>query len=112
MSDLQWQPPERGQLSPGVFLPVIEEHALTVDVGEWVIKSALRQLEAWQAIGLDIPISVNVGARQLQELVARLYQGIVAVAGEILQLDGETRARAEAANQRRHDHEDAGVPNL
>ena len=64
---IRWQPPERGQLSPGVFLPVIEEHALTVDVGEWVIKSALRQLEAWQAIGLDIPISVNVGARQLQQ---------------------------------------------
>jgi EAL domain-containing protein (putative c-di-GMP-specific phosphodiesterase class I) len=64
---IRWQHPERGLLSPAVFLPVIEEHPLAVEVGEWVIEAALLQLEAWRAIGLDIPISVNVGARQLQQ---------------------------------------------
>jgi len=64
---IRWQHPERGLLSPGVFLPVIEDHPLAVEVGEWVIESALRQPEIWREDGLDIPISVNVGARQLQQ---------------------------------------------
>ena len=64
---IRWQHPERGLLSPGVFLPVIEDHPLAVEVGEWVIGTALRQLATWHRIGLDIPISVNVGARQLQQ---------------------------------------------
>jgi len=64
---IRWQHPERGLLSPGVFLPVIEDHPLAVEVGEWVIDTALTQLEIWREAGLDIPISVNVGARQLQQ---------------------------------------------
>ncbi len=71
---IRWQHPERGLLSPAAFLPVIEEHVLAVEVGEWVIDTALTQLEIWQAAGLHIPVSVNVGARQLQQtnFVARL----------------------------------------
>ena len=64
---IRWQHPERGLLSPAVFLPVIEDHPLAVVLGEWVIDSALAQMEAWHATGLDIPVSVNVGARQLQQ---------------------------------------------
>ena len=71
---IRWAHPERGMLPPAVFLPVIEDHPLAVTVGEWVIETALTQLDAWRAAGLDIPISVNVGARQLQQpdFVARL----------------------------------------
>jgi diguanylate cyclase (GGDEF)-like protein/PAS domain S-box-containing protein len=64
---IRWQHPERGLLAPAVFLPVIEDHPLAVELGEWVIDNALTQIERWQAVGLDIPVSVNVGARQLQE---------------------------------------------
>ena len=64
---IRWQHPERGLLSPGVFLPVIEDHPLAVEVGEWVIDTALTQLETWRDAGLETPISVNVGARQLQQ---------------------------------------------
>jgi EAL domain-containing protein (putative c-di-GMP-specific phosphodiesterase class I) len=46
---------------------VVEDHPLSVDIGEWVIDSALAQMEAWQASGFDIPVSVNVGALQLQK---------------------------------------------
>jgi EAL domain-containing protein (putative c-di-GMP-specific phosphodiesterase class I) len=58
---------------------VIEEHALAVAIGEWVIDTALTQMELWQGAGLDFGVSVNVGARQLQqiEFVARL-QSILA----------------------------------
>ena len=64
---IRWQHPERGLLLPGTFLPVIEDHALAVTVGEWVIDTALGQMERWHAAGLEMPVSVNIGAHQLQQ---------------------------------------------
>ena len=64
---IRWQHPDKGLLLPAVFLPVIEDHPLAVDIGEWVIETALVQIEIWLAIGLNIQVSVNVGARQLQQ---------------------------------------------
>ena len=51
---IRWQHPERGLLPPGMFLPVIEDHPLAIELGEWVIETALAQMESWQAAGLDI----------------------------------------------------------
>ena len=64
---IRWQHPENGLLPPAAFLPVIEDHPLAIDIGEWVIETALAQIELWQANGLSMPVSVNVGARQLQQ---------------------------------------------
>ena len=64
---IRWQHPEKGLLAPAEFLPIIENHPLAVDIGEWVIDTALRQMAVWQASGLNMPVSVNVGARQLQQ---------------------------------------------
>ena len=64
---IRWQHPENGLLPPAVFLPVIEDHPLAVEIGEWVIGTALTQMELWHSVGLDIPVSVNIGARQLQQ---------------------------------------------
>jgi diguanylate cyclase (GGDEF)-like protein/PAS domain S-box-containing protein len=65
---IRWQHPEKGLLLPAAFLPTIEDHPLAVTVGEWVIDNALAQLETWSRVGLDLPqVSVNVGARQLQQ---------------------------------------------
>jgi diguanylate cyclase (GGDEF)-like protein/PAS domain S-box-containing protein len=71
---IRWQHPLRGLLPPAVFLPLIEDHPVAVELGEWVIDTALTQMETWRAQGLAIPVSVNVGARQLQQtdFVARL----------------------------------------
>ncbi|WP_300112400.1 EAL domain-containing protein [Rhodoferax sp.] len=76
---IRWQHPQQGLLAPAAFLPVIENHALAIEVGEWVMHTALSQMQAWQAQGLAMPLSVNVGARQLQQrdFVPRL-QGILA----------------------------------
>lgn len=73
---IRWQHPECGLLLPGQFLPAIEDHALLMDVGEWVIHTALTQVEAWRATGLDIPVSVNIGAHHLQQpdFVTRLRE--------------------------------------
>ncbi|HEY3432830.1 MAG TPA: EAL domain-containing protein [Rhodocyclaceae bacterium] len=64
---IRWQHPERGLLLPGDFLPIIEDHPIAVALGKWVINTALEQMAAWQAQGLSVAVSVNVGARQLQQ---------------------------------------------
>lgn len=64
---IRWQHPEKGLLPPAQFLPVIEDHPLSVELGAWVINSALDQMALWRAAGLIIPVSVNVSASQLQQ---------------------------------------------
>ncbi len=64
---IRWQHPERGLLPPAMFLPTIEEHPLAIDIGEWVIDAALTQMALWHQVGVNIPVSVNIGARQLQQ---------------------------------------------
>jgi diguanylate cyclase (GGDEF)-like protein/PAS domain S-box-containing protein len=64
---IRWQHPERGLLPPAVFLPIIESHPISIELGEWVINTALTQMGEWQAAGLHIPVSVNIGARQIQQ---------------------------------------------
>lgn len=77
---IRWQHPQRGLLAPAHFLPAIEDHPLAVDVGEWVLATALAQMAQWQAAGLALTVSVNVGARQLQQpnFVTRLRALLVA----------------------------------
>ena len=64
---IRWQHPEKGLLPPAAFLPDINNHALDIELGRWVINSALEQLVAWQRTGLNIEVSVNVSAQQLQD---------------------------------------------
>jgi len=64
---IRWQHPERGLLPPAEFLPVIENHPLNIALGEWVIDAALTQMERWAEDGLAMPVSVNIGPRQLQQ---------------------------------------------
>jgi diguanylate cyclase (GGDEF)-like protein/PAS domain S-box-containing protein len=77
---IRWQHPARGLLPPADFLPVIEDHPIGVELGEWVIETVLLQIRDWNAAGLGIPVSVNVGARQLQQgdFAARLSQMLAA----------------------------------
>jgi len=77
--------PEKGLLPPEEFLPTIENHSLAVELGEWVIDSALTQMERWHAEGLDIPVSVNVCAascnRGISSNVCVLYWRPIQVSG-------------------------------
>jgi len=77
---IRWQHPQKGLLAPAAFLPVIEDHPLAIDIGEWVIETALTQMETWRAAGLELPVSVNVGAHQLQQpdFVQRLHALLLA----------------------------------
>jgi diguanylate cyclase (GGDEF)-like protein/PAS domain S-box-containing protein len=64
---LRWQHPERGLLAPACFLPLVQTHPLMSRLGDWVLGTALAQMEAWSSAGLDLRISVNVAAWQLQD---------------------------------------------
>ena len=64
---IRWHHPQRGLLLPADFLPLITDHPLSIELGDWVISSALAQMAQWQAAGFKLPISVNVSGHQLQQ---------------------------------------------
>ncbi|HEX2716574.1 MAG TPA: EAL domain-containing protein, partial [Gemmatimonadaceae bacterium] len=82
---LRWRHPELGLLSPDAFVALAETTGLIVPIGEWVLRTACRQLRQWQLSGLpDLRASVNLSVRQLSQpdfasLVADVLQetGIV-----------------------------------
>ena len=62
---VRWQHPQRGVVAPGSFIPLAEESRLIVPIGRWVLHEACRQAAVWAAEGLELGISVNVSAYQL-----------------------------------------------
>jgi diguanylate cyclase (GGDEF)-like protein/PAS domain S-box-containing protein len=65
---LRWRHPRRGLVSPIEFIPVLEELGLVVEVGDWVLTEACRQLKAWHQAKVRVPkVSVNISARQFSD---------------------------------------------
>jgi diguanylate cyclase (GGDEF)-like protein/PAS domain S-box-containing protein len=63
---IRWQDPEQGLVPPSVFIPVLEETGLILDVGRWVYRNALEQFMRWTNQGLrPPPIAVNVSSVEL-----------------------------------------------
>ncbi len=77
---LRWRHPQLGDVSPGEFMPIVEQTSMARPTTAWVIDAALRQMAAWRAAGLRLPLSVNVSAPNLLEadfadrVLARLRQ--------------------------------------
>lgn len=63
---IRWRHPQLGELEPAAFLPVVADHPLAIEIGDWVIDRALAQIAAWKRAGVHLPVSVNIGARHLQ----------------------------------------------
>ena len=90
---VRWQHPQRGMISPAVFVPLAEETGLILPIGHQVLLGACRQLAQWQADPLfsSLILSVNVSARQMsvpnfeQEVVALIEA--VGIAPERLKLE-------------------------
>ncbi len=64
---IRWNHPQRGLLPPAAFLPTMHDHAISLEVGDWVIATALQQMATWKSQGLDLPVSVNIDAQHLQK---------------------------------------------
>lgn len=77
---IRWRHPERGLLYPAAFLFSIEKHPLDIELGHWVLATALAQGDAWRSAGLHLSVSVNISGLHLQqpEFVARLQELLAA----------------------------------
>lgn len=75
---IRWRHPERGLTAPGEFLPLMEGTDLEVQVGEWVIETALSQIEAWKAEGIRLSVSANVSPEHLRhpDFIANLGRAL------------------------------------
>ncbi|WP_459803507.1 putative bifunctional diguanylate cyclase/phosphodiesterase [Herbidospora sp. RD11066] len=62
---LRWWHPVRGPVSPAEFIPLAEQSYLMRELTQYVIAKALNQAARWWHSGLEVPISVNVSARDL-----------------------------------------------
>ncbi|WP_373230015.1 EAL domain-containing protein [Cohnella sp.] len=66
---LRWTHPKLGQVSPSEFIPIAESTGLIRDIGEWVIRSACQQVNAWHKQAADLPmiVAVNISGVQLMQ---------------------------------------------
>ncbi len=63
---IRWQHPKKGLIPPLEFLPIIDGSDIEVQLGNWVIQSAINQLEIWKDYGLEIEVSINISSHHLQ----------------------------------------------
>lgn len=65
---LRWRHPRFGDVSPSLFIPILEQTGLIHEIGLWTLNSACRQLSLWRAAGHpEIKLAINLSAVQLQE---------------------------------------------
>ena len=64
---VRWQHPVRGMVPPFQFIPLAEETGLILELGDWVLDTACRQIAAWaeQKVPASFQVAVNISARQL-----------------------------------------------
>jgi diguanylate cyclase (GGDEF)-like protein/PAS domain S-box-containing protein len=89
---LRWKHPSRGLVSPGEFIPALEDSGLILPVGEWVIEEACRQVLRWTEGGaMPVPIAVNLSPKQFRrrDLDALIRAALVrtGVSAEFLELE-------------------------
>ena len=77
---LRWAQADSRTLSPQIFVPLLEQSGLIVDVGLWAIRQALQDLASWRSAGLHTRVAVNVSPIQLKQSdfvasVQRVLQG-------------------------------------
>ena len=76
---LRWQHPTLGEVSPGEFIPIIEQTSLVKPMTQWVLDTALDDLARWQHAGCCLGVSVNVSATNFREpdFIQRIQLGLL-----------------------------------
>ena len=65
---IRWLHPEKGLISPAQFIPSAEATGFIVELGEWVLQTACRQMQVWQNAGFSgLRVAVNLSARQFHQ---------------------------------------------
>ena len=58
---VRWDHPELGMISPGVFIPLLEDNGLILELDRFVWRETAAQIRRWKdRIGYSVPVSVNV----------------------------------------------------
>ncbi|MDO8413293.1 MAG: EAL domain-containing protein [Gallionellaceae bacterium] len=80
---IRWQHPDKGLVFPDEFIPMLEETGLIMPVGEWVLRTACAQNQAWQKQGdLPLQMAVNLSPHQFtQENLAERFAAIILETG-------------------------------
>jgi diguanylate cyclase (GGDEF)-like protein len=75
---IRWRHPVRGMLTPGEFIPLVQQSYLMREVTAFVIDSTLTQAALWRQSGLGVRVSVNVSGRDLlgNALVGLVQRGL------------------------------------
>jgi diguanylate cyclase (GGDEF)-like protein len=101
---IRWNHPEQGLLSPFHFISVAEVSGLIVPIGEWVIRTACKQIKVWQKkFNRDLIMAVNLSARQFQQadLIEQIREAVqeTGIEPESLELEiTESNAMQNAEN--------------
>lgn len=76
---LRWNSPQWGAVSPGEFIPILENNGLIIQIGDWVLRHALQQLRQWLDCGMPpITIAVNLSAVQFEQSnLAEAIEGLL-----------------------------------
>ncbi|HZU14909.1 MAG TPA: EAL domain-containing protein [Chloroflexota bacterium] len=64
---VRWVHPRRGLVPPDQFITAAEESGLITPLTIWVVERALKQARIWHEVGLDLPVAVNLSARNLHD---------------------------------------------
>ncbi|MEP6516055.1 EAL domain-containing response regulator [Microcoleus vaginatus] len=64
---VRWVHPEKGLISPAEFIPHAEATGFIVQLGEWVLQTACKQMQVWQNAGFPLRIAVNLSPRQFHQ---------------------------------------------
>ena len=65
---IRWRHPELGLVRPGDFIPVAEETGLIVPIGDWVLRSACLQNQAWRSAGYpSVHVAVNIASPHFRQ---------------------------------------------
>ncbi len=63
---IRWKHPEKGMISPYIFIPIAEHNGFIVELGMWILENALKQKKAWEDKGIELKLSINIAAKQMQ----------------------------------------------
>lgn len=77
---IRWRHPERGLISPGQFMPVVNTSSISERIAGWVLETACRQARRWEQAGRGVRVGVNLSPSQLQS--GDLAASVAAVLGE------------------------------
>ncbi|MET0332473.1 MAG: EAL domain-containing protein, partial [Dyella sp.] len=80
---LRWEHPQLGSIGPSFFVPLAEESGLIVSIGEWALRTACQQAQAWQRrYGLRLRLGINLSAVQL------MHPNLLAMITDVLHESG------------------------